>query len=355
MSTHRTVFTVLAMTMAGLTAQTQFTVVPTTYDTLEAPGQLWLPGASKPLRQQEIIGASMLQGLIGKTLSALEFRRNTQNQAFQGGSLNLTVTLSISPNGPLSTSSTFADNLGPTPLVVFNGQLQIPASPAITSTPGWTSSNILRIPFQTQTPFVYTGGTLCVDMVGSPVAGQVAGWWPADAAQDLATGTVVDLGGGCGAYGGPLYRWSTVEARTLLPGGLGRFYAFGPLGSWGILAFGTEFLAGWPLVMALPSAPANCTMFLDLPIALMLVPFEANGPGSARADHLVPIPNTPTITGASLTAQWVEWTQMASSNAITWTVGGVPGINMAHVDGFATDPTGELFVDLAHVMRFEHN
>lgn len=352
MKTH-TLFLASLVAATTATAQTQFTVVPIAADTTDAVGQLWLPGASGPLRQQEIVGASLLQGLMGKTLSALEFRRNTQNRAFQAGALNMTVTLSISPNDPLSTSSTFANNVGPNPVEVFNGQLQIPASPATTTLPGWTPDNILRIEFDT--PFDYVGGTLCVDMVGSPVAGQEAGWWPADAEQDLATGSIVDLGGGCGLYGGSLNRWATVEARTLLPGGLGRFYAFGPLGSFGILAFGTEFPAGWPLGMALPSAPPNCTMFIDLPIALALIPFEDNSPSPARADYLIAIPNTPTITGASLTAQWVEWTQQASSNAITWTVGGVPGINMAHVDGGATDLVGVLFVDLAHVMRFEHN
>ena len=62
----------------------QFTVIPPSYATADALGQLWVPGASKPLRQQQIIGSSLLQGLVGQTLTALEFRRNAQPDDFQG-------------------------------------------------------------------------------------------------------------------------------------------------------------------------------------------------------------------------------------------------------------------------------
>jgi hypothetical protein len=82
--------------------------------------------------------------------------------------------------------------------------------------------------------------------------------------------------------------------------------------------------------------------------------FVDNAPADPRADYIVPIPNISNIIGSTLTTQWVEWTQQVSSNALTWTIGNAPSIQMAHVDGYATDLTGELFVDLAHVVRFEH-
>ena len=354
-STHLiTVAAAFATTIAHAQVP-QFTVIPAAYLTADAPGMLWVPGASKPLRQQQIIDDSLLQGLVGQTLTALEFRRNAQADDFQAGSLNLTVALSITSTEPLSTSSTFANNIDPSPapapVTVFTGQLQLPASPA-TTTPGWTASNILRIPFQTS--FVYQGGNLCIDIVGSPL-GQPAGWWPCDADQSPVTGTVVDLGGGCGAYGGPQHRWSTAVPRTLVPGGEGSFFAFGPLGSFGLIGFATEFPPGWPLALVLPAAPLNCTMFINLPIALDFVMFVDNGLADPRADYVVPIPNTPTVIGGTLTTQWIEWSQQVSSNALTWTIGNAPSIKMAHVDGYASDPSGELFVDLAHVVRFEHH
>ncbi|MFY9342458.1 MAG: hypothetical protein WAT39_08205, partial [Planctomycetota bacterium] len=110
-----------------------------------------------------------------------------------------------------------------------------------------------------------------------------------------------------------------------------------------------------PLALVLPAAPLSCTMFVSQPLLLSLLMFQDNAPADPRADYLLPIPNTPTITGASLTTQWVEWSQQASSNALTWTVGSPSPIQMAHVDGYATDATGVLFVDLAHVVRFEHH
>lgn len=352
MNPTQVILTVAASVTVANAQNPQFTVVPAAYATVDAPGMLWVPGASKALRQQQILNASLLQGMIGKSLTALEFRRNAEAEAFQAGALSLTVSLSITTNSAQSTSSTFAHNIGASPVQVFSGQLQLPASPA-TTTPGWTAANTLRIPFQSS--FDYQGGNLCIDILGSPLAGQAAGWWPCDADQASVTSTVVDLGGGCGAYGGPLHRWSTAEARTLVPGGEGSFFAFGPLASFGIVAFGTEYPVGWPLAMALPAAPPSCTMFVEEPLALAVVMFADDAPADPRADYLLRIPNTPSITGASLTTQWVEWTQQASSNALTWTVGSAPTIQMAHVDGYATDATGVLFVDLAHVVRFEHN
>ena len=84
-------------------------------------------------------------------------------------------------------------------------------------------------------------------------------------------------------------------------------------------------------------------------------PVERLAPADPRADYIVPIPNTPAVIGASLTTQWIEWSQQASSNALTWTIDNTPTIQMAHVDGYATDARGELCVDLAHVVRFEHH
>src|SRR5262245_28222392 len=47
---------VVAAVATAINAQgPQFTVIPTTYTSAEAPGQLWVPGASRPLRQQQII------------------------------------------------------------------------------------------------------------------------------------------------------------------------------------------------------------------------------------------------------------------------------------------------------------
>ena len=53
--------------------------------------------------------------------------------------------------------------------------------------------------------------------------------------------------------------------------------------------------------------------------------------------------------------QWLEWSQMASSNTLLWTIASaIPQLDMALVEGDPTETTGELSVHLAHVLRFQH-
>ncbi len=340
-----------AATAAVAAQTTQHTVIPATHQTSDAPGRLWLPGGTVALRQQQVIDAVLLQGMVGQTITAIEFRRNAENTALAGGTLGLTVTLSITPTGPLTTSETFAQNVGPNPVQVWNGPLTLPASPA-NVTPTWMPADVLRIPFQS--PFLYSGGNLCLDVVGSPI-GTPAGWWPADAAAEPITATTTDRGGGCGPYGFVPGHWSFADVRTLLPGTTASFSAIGPSNSFAVVAFGVEDLTGWPLGLVLPQAPPSCTVHLALPIEIAVVPFLPNPPTNPRAEYRLPIPNSPNMPGVSLTTQWVEWTHQASSNAITWTIGTTPTLLMSHVEGAASDASGQVLVDRAHVVRFEHN
>jgi hypothetical protein len=330
----------------------QYTVVPSSHASMDAPGLMWMPGASRPLRQQQILSTNVMQSLVGKTLTALEFRRDAGTVAFQGGSADFVVNLSMAPAEPLDASPLFANNAGSTPVSVFSGTLQFPASPAAAA-PTWSPTDVLRIPFQV--PFLYQGGPLCIDIVGTPIAGQAAGWWPADAAHALAAGTLLDLGGGCGSYGGATHQWSAAEAHTLVPGGNAHFVALGPVGGFGLIAFGPQHPTGWPLAVVLPQAATGCVGHIDSPFVVDFALFEPYAPGMGRADYYARLPAIPTLTGASLTTQWIEWSQATTSNAIRWTLGNVPNIEMAHLDGYATDLDGQLFVHQAHVVRFEHD
>jgi hypothetical protein len=59
--------------------------------------------------------------------------------------------------------------------------------------------------------------------------------------------------------------------------------------------------------------------------------------------------------GMTMTTQWFEWSQLATSNAIEWTVAGsMPTLDMTVVEGAAGDATGLVTVNIAHVLRFEH-
>ncbi len=350
----------VALSATALVAQgPQYLVAPAAYAATDAISYEWLAGASRDLRQQTLIGASHLAPLLGQTLTAIELRRSAANEIYAGGTIGLTVTLSISANTPLSTSSVYAANVGSGAVQVFSGQLVLPTSPA-TPGPGvpWSPQNVLRIPFTM--PFVYQGGTLLVDVVGQPVVGQNANWWMADAEFENIGGTTVDLGGGCGAYGGPQHRWSYVAKRSLLPGAHARFFAYGPPNSIGLAAFGTKSLTPLPLwLLGFPSG-VGCDLMLSSLDAIIIAVFEPETePGllarGGVAEIRLPIPGNPAVLGLAMTTQWLEWSQMATSNAIEWTIASaVPTLDMALVEGHPLAATGEVSVHLAHVMRFEY-
>ena len=332
-------------------------VVPAAYTSTDAISYEWIAGASRDLRQQTLIGASHLQSLVGQTLTAIELRRTNANEIYLGGATDLTVTLSISPNQPLSCSQSFADNVGPTPTQVWSGPVTLPTSPATTSPNiSWTANNTLRIAFTT--PFDYQGGTLCIDVVGHPIAGQNANWWMADAEFEDLYGAVVEIGTGCGAYGGPQHQWSHIADRTLLPGASARFFAYGPPNSFGICAFGSPNPTGVPL-WAIGIPTPGCSLNLASLDVLELAMFEPQthpllAASGGIAEVRVRIPNNPSVFGFTLATQWLEWSQLVTSNTLQWTVASsIPQLNMALVEGHPSAATGELSVHLAPVFRFE--
>ena len=350
---------VLFVAGCGATAVAQqFDVVPATYATTDAISYQWIAGASRPVRQQTLVGEGHLGALLGRAITAIELRRTAANEQYDGGAMNLTVTMSQAPHAPLEATNVFADNAGAGAIQVFSGQVSLPTSPpAIGPTVAWSTNNVLRVVLTT--PFVYLGGTLCIDVVGTPLPGSNANWWMADAMFEDVAGTTTDLGGGCGAYGGPQHEWSHVSQRTLLPGAYAQFFAYGPPASFGLAAFGTRAQVPIPLSMLGFNSGPGCNLMLSTLDALMLVPFEPEThPGLAArggiAEVRIKIPAVPAIFGATLTTQWLEWSQMATSNAIEWTVAGVvPTLDMSLLEGHPQEATGELSVHLAHVLRFE--
>ncbi len=348
----------VAICAAILLAQSpQHVVVPAAYAATDAVSYLWLAGASQDVHQQTLVGASHLAALVGHSLTALELRRTAANETYLGGVADLTVTLSTSPNVPLTCSQTFTANVGNDCVQVFSGQVTLPTSPPTTGPAvGWTPTNTVRIPLQT--PFVYQGGTLCIDVIGHAVAGQNANWWMADAEFEDLSGTEVEIGDGCGSFGGPHGRWSFVSTRSLLSGAYARFWAEGPPNSIGIAAFGSPSLVPIPLsALGLPSP--GCNLHLSSLDALMVAVFEPEVHplflGRATAEVRIHIPNDVAVFGITFTTQWLEWTQLAASNAIQWTIASaIPALDMAEIEGHPSEATGEVAVHSAHVLRFEY-
>lgn len=346
-------------TVTTALAAQQHLVVPANYATANAPAYGWIAGASRDVRQQTLIGASHIGPLAGKTITAIEFRRNVAPEQYQGGTADLTLTLSIAPGEPLDCSPNFAQNAGQPGPPVFTGLVAIPTSPTPPSASvAWTSNNTIHIPLSS--PFPYASGTLCVDLIGHPVAGQNANWWMADLALEDIAGTATNLGGGCGIYGGTSGDWSDVSHRSLLPGAHAAFYARGTPNGLAVAAFGNAASVGVPLATTGLASGVGCYLWLSNLTAIMPSTFGAIiYPEDQRlgCDATVgfKIPNSPTVFGITMTTQWLDLTQMATSNAIEWTVAPTsPAIDMVLIEGHPNEPTGLTAVYMGHVIRFTY-
>lgn len=139
----------LPLVLTGaLSAQSSSTVVPSAYSVLDANSHLGFAGATSPGRHQILIGSSHLVGLVNRDVTAIEFRRSAADEAFQGGVVSATVTVSTSPNAPLTCSRNFAANVGPDVVTVFQGSLALPHSlPQPGPSVSWTNGNTILIPF----------------------------------------------------------------------------------------------------------------------------------------------------------------------------------------------------------------
>lgn len=359
-STHRLAMPLAALVAAGVVAQSpQFLVAPAAYTNDDAVSYQWIAGASRDVRQQTLISESHLTAVVGRTLWAIELRRSASNDAFAGGAANMVVSLSTSPNDPLACSPTFAANIGADQVQVFAGGVKLPVSAA---EPGpavaWSGGNTVRIAFDT--PFLYLGGTLCVDVVGQAVAGENANWWMADAMFEDIQGTVTDLGGGCGSFGGAQSQWSHVSKRSLLAGAQARFFAYGTPYTSAAMVIGTGSTVGFPMWQLGFPSPPSCEVHLSSVLGVVPVQFEPdpNPVLSGRGglgDVRLGFANDGTFLGITFTSQWLEIAQWQTSNAIEWTTApSVPQLGMTLLEGHPSEATGEVSVHLAHVLRFEY-
>lgn len=350
--------TCVACLLSGATAQLHV-VAPSAHNTADAVGQNRIAGAGGDLRQQILVGEAHLLPMIGTTIQAIEFRRSASTEVFLGGSIQGTISLSTSATPPIECSPTFAANVGSGEQQVFSGPITIPTSPGVTgATVPWSANNIVRI--QLSSPYAYSGGTLCIDVIGAPIAGQEPGWWMTDAADEGQSGTITDLGGGCGTFGNVSFR-SSIAQRSLVAGTTARMIARGTPYGLGIVAIGPKYIPGTPLAaLGFPNAPSGCSLHLsqiDLLDARIFTPDPDPllAMMGARADFTLKIPAVPSALGFQMTTQWFDWTQTATSNAIEWMIStSMPALNMALVEGHPLETTGRATVNHAHVLRFEY-
>jgi hypothetical protein len=350
---------------AALVAQQEF-VVPAEFAVDDAPAMRWAAGFTTALRQQVLIADRHLIALRGRTITALSVRRDAAiARALPGGDADLVLQLSTSPRTPEDPAEELAKNVGADAVTVQAGRVSIPSSPAVagTSVP-WDAAHAVRFVFQQ--PFVYGGGTLCVDLRGSPAPGSALRAWPVDAVAGAARGTKTPLGSSCAAVVGVAGPAGTLSTTTVDPGRLvvgasARFVARGTPGTAAAMVVGLAPLAS-PIELRVLGAP-GCFVHVH-GIASLSATFGGELSPQHRvlggfADAALRIPNDNGLRGAGFYTQWLQLgPPLATSEALRCTIAAAaPTLGMAIVEalegGVAPPTHGRVDVDQGLVMRFE--
>lgn len=291
----------------ALVAQGGAVVVPAAYADREAPGAELYFLAPFAARRQLLIGADSLQPAVGMPLAGLTVRRNMgARDPQEGGRVSVELSLSHAMLPPAGAIGTFAANRGPDHRRAFAGVLDLPSVEGSETAPApWVEPFAVRLTFAA--PFVYAGGTLCVESVTLPVPGAAEPWWPIDAALEDLGGSVSVVGQSCltALPGTPA---GAVDASLAL-GGTATFYIRGvirPGPVFCLVGVDDRNFHGLPLPLDLGSLGApGCRLYNDVVLvkpALAQV-FPGALQGHAAAD--LPIPLDARFGGATLYTQWV--------------------------------------------------
>jgi hypothetical protein len=339
--TMRSLLFVLAGTAGLLPGQV---IAPSGLAGNDGPAVTLVAGFATDGRQQILVDESHLQGLVGTTISGLAFRRDAgSSRALPPGFADLVVTLSIAPHAAAHARSRFDANHDPIVArrtVVFQGQAALPASPSAKGrTVAWTNSlDVVEIRFQNG--FAYTGGTLCIEIVGRRDPVQSSSWWPVDAVSDPARGIVTPFGDACGPFSfvhGPTRVRTTLTATPsqLVPGCTVRFTADGNAGQPAALLIGlAPRTPPLPLDAPLPIGGSGCKLYVDA-FAAMSGSFAPSRPPipAGEASFALPVPDDPAVLAARFFVQAVELGRpILTGNALDCTIASaIPSLGLALV------------------------
>lgn len=289
-----------------------------------------LAGATQPRRQQFLLGEGLLAGLRGRAITRVSFRRDGQPADLTSGRADLVVRFDQQTvPDPWRASPVFAANLGLNAAIVFQGQVTLPASPRPTSRNGVGFGPNEAVSIDLAQPFLYQGGTLCIDIEGTPVVGATPPAWPIDIDRDGVRGQVTTSGRSCVSTPERITRHITSDPSTLRPGATSRFVGFaGPAEPAGLLV-ATQRLAN-PIDLTFLGAP-GC----DLGVVPMLELWTSTvahrrGPLSAANVYLT-VPHEASFVAAQLHAQWlfVQAGRIRTTETMTADLAG----SLATIDG----------------------
>ena len=287
---------------AAAAAQSQLTV-PATAVGRDGLGLSHLAGVAGGRRQQFIVGASFLSALQGHGIHSISFRRDGQLATLGSGQANMRVLIS---QGVLDDAKKatmfFAENLGNSSTIVFQGQVNAPSSPrpATRDSVGFGVNEVITIILPQ--PYSYAGGTLCVDVAGTPVGNSLRAW-PIDVDRENVRGQVTMLGQSCVQLAQTFNRHLSADPASLRAGSTMRVRGFAQLGDTAILMLAAQRL-GSGMNLGFLGSP-NCELWL-LPEVTLWTAVQSTTPGfPAAANALLHIPHDAAFLAAAIHAQWL--------------------------------------------------
>ena len=299
--------TCVSLLSFGLAAQQQVTV-PANFDIADAPSVGELAGANAKMRQQFILGKSLLGSLIGKTVLEIWVRRNAATgESLTGGQADISVEVSECDTVPSSASPIFANNHGAVRTLVFQGRIRIPDSSSVGLYP-WATDQTVRIILQ-QSFSYHPDRNLCIEISGAPVSGARSPSWPLDNARQDVDGAAIPFGTSCIGQMAATAATLRGNDESLIAGATTTLRAYGQYASPGFLLVGTKSFSGGLDLGAL--GMPLCRLYVDPLVTLQLnldqtVPLMgANGPGTGQCD--IHFPPSSALVGGRMITQFVNW------------------------------------------------
>ncbi|MEZ5966000.1 MAG: hypothetical protein R3F56_19345 [Planctomycetota bacterium] len=335
-----------------------------TRDAIDSPDPF--PGTYLTSRQQVLLGPSWLTSLPQPcALLSVSFRRDGADaRALAAGSGQLTLRVSSAAVAPARAAERFESNHGSAVTTVFAGTVAFPASPALAhrDEPDWGPQHSFTLAFSA--PFPYAGGTLCLDIAGSPLQSTR---WPVDYHSDLLVGRVQRRGAACGPVRTVTSKTARVSDWALRPGSSIRLSVLGERSGAAVLLLGTSFLTP-PLPLDFVGA-TGCELHVQPLLSLSTASSVrgARGPNHPGVGEIVVhMPGEPGIVGSDIVAQWLNVAsttyglRLSTSDALQLTFGGGLGsydattVTSERADGLPVPLAGRVAAGHAPVVRIAY-
>lgn len=345
----------LAVTTAvslAITSPAQSTVTapdvaaPNISDAIDGVEGLDLAGRGQLLIDESWIGSHR----VGQSLREISFLRDSGfSKALTSGLADITVTLSVAPHAAVLAAPTLDDNHAANRTTAFVGRVTLPASTSLAARQAaWTNAEDV-VTITLQSPWTYPGGTVCIDIDGTPVAGQAAPYWPVEGALDTgSSGAAQTSGQSCGELG-----QLDISVTHLAPGSTAPFAVEGPIGVSTAFLFGTPIPA---LDLTLIGSP-GCTLQV-VPVATLPSAFDRSSqiPGALpRASSVLELdlPNSPAVLSTAMRAQLVALTApLTTSNGLDFTLASAaPTLGAAYIRAKPGAPRGRVSTTRVPVVR----